>query len=130
MSKQSVIASRHRSGGRGSRQTYTLGFGISIVLTLTAYFLVTQSAADIPKSFIITTILILAVTQLIVQLQFFIHLGNESRPRWNKLLFIFMALILLTVVIGTLWIMNNLNYHVMSPSETNTYIMDDEGITR
>jgi cytochrome o ubiquinol oxidase operon protein cyoD len=130
MSKQAVIASRHRSGGRGSLQTYVIGFGISIVLTLLAYALVTQSTYTLSKGFVIATIMILAITQLIVQLQFFIHLGNESKPRWNKLMFIFMVIVVFIVVAGTLWIMNNLNYHVMSPSETNTYIMEDEGISR
>jgi hypothetical protein len=40
-----------------------------------------------------------------------------------------MLLVLFIIVIGSLWIMNNLNYHT-SPNHTTDYIIHDEGIYR
>jgi cytochrome o ubiquinol oxidase operon protein cyoD len=69
----------------------------------------------------------LAVVQLFVQLYFFLHMGDESKPRWNLMAFLFMLLVLVIVVFGSLWIMKNLDYH-MSPSDTSNYMMHEEGI--
>ncbi len=38
-----------------------------------------------------------------------------------------MMLVVAILVLGSLWIMNHLNYH-MSPAGTNSAIMKDEGI--
>ena len=40
-------------------------------------------------------------------------MGQEAKPRWETLIFCFMVLILLIIVIGSLWIMNDLNERVM-----------------
>lgn len=130
MPKQTVITSRHSSGTRGSVATYCVGFVLSVGLTLAAYFLVKQFAVSLPDSFLIIAVLVLAIIQLIVQLQFFIHLGHDSKPYWNKLMFALMLLFVLIVGIGSIWIMNNLHYNVMSPSETETYIIEEERISR
>lgn len=128
MSKQSVISSQHKTGNRASVTTYSIGFALSIVLTLAAYLLVRHSASMLSYGVLVFAILTLAVVQLLIQLQFFIHLGHESKPRWNKLIFLFMLLVVLIVVVGSLWIMSNLNYHTMTPEDTETFIMQDEGI--
>lgn len=112
---------------KGSVATYSAGFIISVILTLAAYFAVREYADTSSPKFLIFIVICLALAQLLVQLQFFIHLGQESKPRWNKLMFLSMLGVLLIVVIGSLWIMNNLNYH-MSPQETEIYIIKDEGI--
>jgi cytochrome o ubiquinol oxidase operon protein cyoD len=68
---------------------------------------------------------VLAVAQMIVQLVFFLHLGDEVRPRYKFASFVFMAGILIIVVGGSLWIMNNLNQNMMqmSPTEKTNYMM-------
>ena len=43
--------------------------------------------------------------------------------------FLFMMLIVVIVVIGSLWIMTNLDYNMM-PDEVETYILEEEGFTR
>lgn len=50
---------------------------------------------------------------MFIQLFFFLHLGQESKPYWNSQLFLFMLTILVILVIGSLWIMHNLSYNVM-----------------
>jgi cytochrome o ubiquinol oxidase operon protein cyoD len=114
--------------GHGSLNSYVVGFLLSIVLTLVAYFMVTEQVLE--GRTLLLGIVGLAVAQLLVQLIFFLHLGRESRPRWNLTVFFFMLIVLTILVAGTLWIMENLDYHMMSPMETDQYIMEEEGIYR
>ena len=106
--------------------TYTIGFVLSIGLTIAAYVLVANNVLS--GSVLIASILGLAVIQLFVQLVFFLHLGRESKPRWNLMAFLFMLLVLLIVVFGSLWIMSHLNYHGMSPHETDKYLLEEEAL--
>jgi cytochrome o ubiquinol oxidase operon protein cyoD len=63
-----------------------------------------------------------------VQLVFFLHLGGEGKPRWRLTAFLFMLLVLVILVFGSLWIMYNLDYHMtMSPEELDSQIIEDEG---
>jgi len=49
---------------------------------------------------------------MFIQLFCFMHLNKESKPRWSLLTFLFMGLVLFVIVLGSLWIMENLNYHM------------------
>ncbi|HSW98436.1 MAG TPA: cytochrome o ubiquinol oxidase subunit IV [Candidatus Saccharimonadales bacterium] len=100
----------------GSFKSYTVGFGLSVLVTLGAYLAVTQHVLG--RTGLIAVIFALAVVQLVVQLLFFLHLGREGKPRLNLMSFLFMLLVLVIVVAGSLWIMNNLNYH-MTPQDLN-----------
>lgn len=106
--------------------SYVVGFVLSIVATLTAYFLVVNNT--FPKEMLIAVILTIAVVQLVVQMVFFLHIGRGSH--WKLLTFIFTVVFVLIVVIGTIWIMNNLNYNMMdmSPDQMNEYMQHNEGI--
>lgn len=111
--------------------TYSIGFVLSIALTLVAFMFVQQHVTSNHASFshemLTAIVMVFAVVQFVVQLTFFLHLGQEERPRWNFIVFLFMLLVLLIVVIGSLWIMQNLNYHMMTPAETKAYMKDHEG---
>jgi cytochrome o ubiquinol oxidase operon protein cyoD len=101
--------------------SYTAGFVLSIIWTLLAYFVVTNHMFN--KSGIIFTIVLLAAAQLITQLVFFLHLGWGLKQRWNVMAFLFMTIILVIIVAGSLWIMQNLNYNMqMSPEDMNKYM--------
>ncbi len=105
---------------------------LSLLLTLSAYWLVLQHKNShqplFSHRFLIITIVVLAVTQLFVQLVFFLHLDSESKPHWNLLVASFAAIVVLILVLGSLWIMNNLNYHMDSPAQTDKNIIQDEGV--
>lgn len=102
---------------------YSLGFIASVVLTMIAYFLVTQSEGA--GFVLIIAISVLAVLQLIVQLVWFLHLGEEERPRWRTKAFLAMSLTLLIVVIGSIWIMKNLDYNMMPAHEADEHMMHE-----
>lgn len=105
--------------------SYTMGFAVSIILTLAAFLIVAMYVdtdnAVFSRQFVVIAVIDLAVSQLIVQAVFFLHLSGRSSARWNLIVFAFTALIVFTVVAGSLWIMNNLNYN-MTPSELETYM--------
>ncbi len=103
-------------------KSYTLGFVLSVLLTLAAYYIVVEKLLN--NRVLILTILLLAVIQLWVQLIMFLHLGNEAGPRWKLAAWISTSSIILIVIIGSIVIMNNLNYH----TPTNQEIFEEEGI--
>lgn len=114
------------SAAHGTAATYIAGFVLSVALTLVAYVLVVNKATP-NRNLLLGTVIGLAVTQFIVQMVFFLHLGREQRPRWNFVVFSFMLIVLFILVLGTLWIMHSLDYSSMSPQETEDYIIKDEG---
>lgn len=63
---------------------------------------------------LIYTVIALALVQAIVQLLFFLHVGQEAKPRWETVVFYFMVVILFIIAAGSLWIMNDLNDRVMT----------------
>lgn len=101
---------------------YSIGFVLSLVLTLAAYIFVTGGYRS---PWLLAVLAVLAIVQMIVQLIFFLHLGDEAGPRIKLWSFIFMGGTLLIVVIGSIWIMNNLNYNMMNmtPSEKDNYML-------
>lgn len=96
----------------GSLRSYVIGFIASLVLTLISFGLVVTKA--IPRNHLIYTLIGLAIVQAVVQLIFFLHVGKEPKPRWETLVCLFMALVVLIIAIGSLWIMHDLDYRVMS----------------
>lgn len=113
---------------QGTFISYAVGFATSIALTLVAFGIVfahTSGALAISGPTLAATLVLLAIIQLVVQLFTFLHLGRESSPSWNLITFCYAAVLLLSLVLGTIWIMNNLNYNMMmTPDEMNTYMLD------
>ncbi|HAC56302.1 TPA: cytochrome o ubiquinol oxidase subunit IV [Candidatus Saccharibacteria bacterium] len=112
-------------------RSYLIGFVLSLGLTLIAFVLTTiqsdfqgKAYPDLPLAVALVT---LAITQLIVQLLFFFHLGHEAKPRLNLASFLFMLMVVGIVAFGSLWIMYHLNYNMM-PHEVETYIQQEENI--
>jgi cytochrome o ubiquinol oxidase subunit IV len=124
MSNKRAFVSSH-DPNHGSLRLYVTGFVLSISLTIMAYLMVTDHTLS--KWPLVVAIAVLAFIQFLVQLVFFLHLGAEAKPRWKLSVFAFMALIVLILVVGSLWIMNNLNYRMMTPDQTNQYLQKQDG---
>ncbi|MGE5041722.1 MAG: cytochrome o ubiquinol oxidase subunit IV [Candidatus Levyibacteriota bacterium] len=109
---------------------YLIGFILSLVLTLGSYVLVMYHLKTLhvfpPDALLGILLPVFAVVQLLIQLLYFLHLGQESKPRLNLQLFLSTVFIVLMIVIGSIWIMDHLNYN-MTP-DINTYIQNEEGI--
>jgi cytochrome o ubiquinol oxidase operon protein cyoD len=108
-----------------SLSKYTIGFLLSITLTLLAYLLVTRVSGS--NDLVIGVISVLAVVQFVVQMLFFLHLGDERKPRWKLGVLALMLGVVLIVVVGSLWIMNNLNYR-MTPQQMDQYMRSQDSL--
>lgn len=106
--------------------SYVVGFVLSVIATLMAYLIVVNHVW--PMATLIYVILAIAVIQLITQVIFFLHIGRGSH--WKFVTFIFAIIIVLIIVVGTIWIMNNLNYNMMklTPAQQELYMQQNEGI--
>lgn len=121
---------------QGTYKSYIAGFLTSIILTLAAYFAVVHPeyfhlaapGASVGSIAVLVTILALAVVQLIVQMLFFLHLGSQPGRTWKLTVFSSTLILVLIIVIGSLWIMNHLNYNMMAnPTQMQQYIQDQQG---
>lgn len=89
-----------------------IGFFGSLLLTLTAYFLITRPGL-FSTSAVILTLFILAIVQFVLQSICFLNIWNGTGARWNLVIFLSTVSIILIILGGTLWIMHHLNYHMM-----------------
>ena len=110
-----------------SFRSYITGFVSSLIFTFTAYVLVVNQVFQ--GSMLLTSIIVLALIQFVVQLICFLHIGSETGERWNLITFISTISVVLIVVVGAVWIMYHLNYN-MTPSVMNNYLIQNEGMTR
>lgn len=100
-----------RHGFNTSLNPLYFGFFGSLIFLFAAYFLVTRHAFS--GIHLIICVVALGAFQALLQLVFFFHLGVEEKPRWGLMTFLFMLLIIVILMGGTLWIMNNLDYNMM-----------------
>ncbi|GKU79404.1 cytochrome o ubiquinol oxidase subunit IV [Paenibacillus sp. L3-i20] len=93
------------SGGEahGSFKSYTIGFILSLVLTVIPIAVVLNGWLEGNASAMV--LMIAAVLQLGIQLLFFMHLREENKPRYNLMSLIFGLVILVVIVAGSMWIM-------------------------
>ena len=128
----------------GSGWTYIFGYLLSLSLTLVAFALVKQHVSSHHLSpddnFMLISLAVLALMQLLVQLTFFLHLDRESKPWWNTTALGFAVIVVFILVGGSIWIIANLDYHhgaqntthdghtLTTPSQVNQYIIQDEGV--
>jgi len=103
-------------------KSYFWGFLLSLVLTIGAYFAVVERAFA-PANLLIL-VAICSVAQIFLQFVCFLRLGREpisegvkqqilhEPTQWNVIFFLFTVLIALVIVIGSLWIMANLDYRM------------------
>lgn len=116
----------HAGHSAGKYKSYVIGFVLSIITTLLAYVFVVNELWS--KDMLVYIVLAIAVVQLVVQMVFFLHLGRGSR--WKAVTFYFTLLTVGIIVIGTIWIMNNLDYNMMqmSPEDMKDYMHKNQGI--
>ena len=95
----------------GSLKEYLFGFLGSFILSSASFLLVIYKPFQ--EHLLISLVIALALIQAAFQLVFFLHLGHRDKEKWEKVIFYFMLLILLIVVLGSLWIIFDLNARVM-----------------
>ncbi len=101
---------RHHGWNRSLNPLF-LGFVLSLLLLVSAFRV--DVYHHLSNTLLNITIVSIAFVQVVLQLIFFFHLGLEDKPRWNLITFLFVVLVIIIIIGGSLWIMHNLNYNVM-----------------
>lgn len=104
---------------------YLAGFAGSAFLTVCAYWIATHGKVGVGKLEIFLAIL--AVVQFGVQMLLFLHVGEEQKPRLRLLAACFMLGVVLILVGGSLWVMNNLNTR-MTPQQMQQYMQSQDSL--
>lgn len=112
--------------GHGNTASYLAGFFLSLALTLVAYFLVEGHL--LTGKVLICTITLLAGLQVLLQLYFFLHVSADPSERWNLIALLFMVLVVVIVMTGTLWIMYHLDYNMRDPMHSKAAMSDPDRI--
>jgi cytochrome o ubiquinol oxidase operon protein cyoD len=92
-------------------RSYTIGFGLALVLTAIPFGIVATKAATPATT--LAVIAVLALVQVLVHLRYFLHLNLASSPRENLLALCFAAILIVVMIGGSLWIMIDLHQRMM-----------------
>ncbi|BBI01357.1 cytochrome o ubiquinol oxidase subunit IV [Buchnera aphidicola (Nipponaphis monzeni)] len=88
-----------------------LGLLISIILTyLSLYIIIEQIFLKDIRLLFITLV---SIIQIIVHIKYFLHISNFSDYNWSVSIFVFSAIVVLIIILGSMWIMNDLNHHLV-----------------
>ncbi len=103
----------HGVGGEshGSVKSYLVGFLLAAVLTIIPFWAVMKGGLPTFTTGVI--IIVAAILQIFVHLIFFLHLDRSSEQRWNVSAAAFTVVVIGIIVAGTLWVMYNMNVHMM-----------------
>jgi len=117
-----ILVSTHQPD-EASLKGYIIGFVGSIILTMTAYLLVRFDQLNQP--IMVGILAILAFSQFILQLVFFLHLGKEFSPRLKLIVFLVMIMVVFILVGGSIWIMHNLDGRMFTVKYMERYMQQE-----
>ncbi len=90
---------------------YVVGLFLAALITVVAFFISGTTLVWQPS--IPIALLVLAVGQIGVHLVFFIHITTGPDNENNVLALAFGVLIVMLLIVGSLWIMYNMNHNMM-----------------
>jgi len=100
---------------------YTIGLALAVILTATSFWVANTSLLWPPG--IPLGLVVLAIARMGVHLVFFLHITTGPDNTNNVLALAFGVLVVFLVVVGSLWIMTNLNDNLMpSPELMNLHM--------
>lgn len=105
-------------GPHSSLRDYLIGFGLSVVLTAIPFWLVMAKVIADRN----TAILVLgafALVQVLVHMVYFLHMNARVEGGWTLLSTIFTVVFVAIAIAGTLWVMFNMNAHMMPKHPTS-----------
>ena len=94
--------------------SYLLGLTLATVLTIVSFFIARTTLVWQPS--IPVALAVLAIAQMGVHLVFFLHLTTGADSTNNILALAFGLLIVFVVVVGSMWIVSDLNQNMLMPS--------------
>lgn len=97
-------------GEPGGVWSYLLGLALATLLTAVSFFVARTTLVWEPS--IPVALAVLAVAQMGIHLVFFIHITTGPDNVNNVMALAFGVLIVLLVIVGSLWIMANMNHNM------------------
>lgn len=96
----------------GSLKDYVIGFVLAVILTAIPFWLV---MGNVLPSAQMTAVAVmgLAVIQVLVHMIYFLHMNSRSEGGWTLLALMFTLILVVITLSGSLWVMHNLNTHMM-----------------
>jgi cytochrome o ubiquinol oxidase subunit IV len=107
----------HHAGG--SRESYLIGFGLSVILTAIPFWLV-MTGVLVDKQLTGLAITVLAAIQIVVHMVYFLHMNTRSESGWTMMALIFTVIMVVIALTGTLWVMHHLNVNMMPGHDMST----------
>jgi cytochrome o ubiquinol oxidase operon protein cyoD len=97
-------------GEPGGVRSYLIGLGLATLLTVVSFLVARTTLVWEPS--IPVALAVLAVAQMGIHLVFFIHITSGPDNANNVMALAFGVLIVLLVIVGSLWIMANMNHNM------------------
>jgi cytochrome o ubiquinol oxidase operon protein cyoD len=98
-------------GTVGPFSSYLTGFLLAVALTAASFWL--ASSHMLTPASLIAALVVLAIGQMLVHLIFFLHITTAPAQKTNILALLLTLLIISLMVIGSVWIMSELDVHMM-----------------
>jgi cytochrome o ubiquinol oxidase operon protein cyoD len=96
----------------GTRRSYLIGFGLSVVLTAIPFWLVMTGALGNVQA-TAYTIMAFALVQVVVHMIYFLHMNSSSENGWTMMALIFTIVMVAIGLIGSMWVMYHMNANMM-----------------
>mgnify|MGYP000172629034 CR=1 FL=1 len=104
----------NHGASHGSVKSYMTGFVLSLILTAIPFWMVMDGSAS--HAMVLGTVVGMAVVQIFVHLIYFLHMNSRSEGGWTLLALMFTLILVVITLAGSLWVMHNLNTHMMPAS--------------
>ncbi|SEL82947.1 cytochrome bo3 quinol oxidase subunit 4 [Pseudoxanthomonas sp. GM95] len=101
----------HAGASHGDVKSYLIGFVWAVVLTVIPFAL--AMTGFFPAGVTAGIAALCAAVQIVVHLVYFLHMDRTAGQRGNVLVFLSTVLIIGIVIVGTLWVMHNMNANMM-----------------
>ncbi|PHY21128.1 cytochrome o ubiquinol oxidase subunit IV [Caulobacter sp. BP25] len=96
----------------GSLKDYVIGFVLAVILTAIPFWLVMGNVLPNAQMTAVA-VMGLAVIQVLVHMIYFLHMNSRSEGGWTLLALMFTLILVIITLSGSLWVMHNLNTHMM-----------------
>jgi len=90
---------------------YLIGLGLAVLATVVSFFISGTSLVWQPS--IPAALIVLAIAQIGVHIVFFLHITTRPDSVNNVMALAFGVFIVFVLIVGSVWIMNNLNQNMM-----------------
>ncbi|MEM1381108.1 MAG: cytochrome o ubiquinol oxidase subunit IV [Pseudomonadota bacterium] len=108
--------SEQAHAAHGSYKSYLIGFGLSVLLTIVPFWVVIGEV-DIGLPFALAVIFLLGGAQILVHVNYFLHVDLKNEGGWQAMSLLFTAVLLIIILAGSIWVMFHLRENMMPAHE-------------